>query len=117
MDGEIDINGTHYNYVKRRVNNDTLYLLCIPNQAKTRLLNSKCDYAKQVSDSPASEKNSKSAIKKVNLAPEYNRPINNYGLVAPLLNIDNKAGFFIHQLPDRLPNARFRPPRLPLALA
>jgi hypothetical protein len=30
-DGQIELNGVHYNYVKRIVKNDTLYLYCIPN--------------------------------------------------------------------------------------
>ena len=35
--GSITINGTSYQYVKRRVYNDTLELLCLPNQAKTNM--------------------------------------------------------------------------------
>lgn len=36
-DGEIQIGGTLYKYVKRKVANDTLYLMCIPNTQKMRL--------------------------------------------------------------------------------
>ena len=36
-DGSIEINGMHYNYVKRKINNDTLHILCIPNEEKTQL--------------------------------------------------------------------------------
>jgi len=35
--GSITINGTSYQYVKRRVYKDTLELLCLPNQAKTKM--------------------------------------------------------------------------------
>ena len=35
--GSINVNGVDYEYVKRRVYNDTLELLCLPNQAKTNL--------------------------------------------------------------------------------
>jgi hypothetical protein len=39
--GEIEISGVHYNYVKRKVQNDTLILLCIPNQGKMKLNSAK----------------------------------------------------------------------------
>lgn len=37
FDGEIEMNGIHYNYVKRKMVNDTLFLLCIPNTEKNHL--------------------------------------------------------------------------------
>lgn len=37
FDGEIEMNGIHYNYVKRKMFNDTLYLLCIPNSERNEL--------------------------------------------------------------------------------
>ncbi|HEX7457204.1 MAG TPA: hypothetical protein VF301_02115, partial [Ginsengibacter sp.] len=33
-DGEIEVDGIMYKYVKRKVANDTLYLMCIPNTKK-----------------------------------------------------------------------------------
>lgn len=36
--GETVIDGRHYNYVKRKVEGNTLYLLCLPNTEKTKLL-------------------------------------------------------------------------------
>lgn len=35
--GEIDIAGVHYKYVQRKVYNDSLILLCIPNKEKTQI--------------------------------------------------------------------------------
>lgn len=35
--GEAEYNGNYYTYVKRKVSNDTIYLLCIPNYTKTAL--------------------------------------------------------------------------------
>jgi hypothetical protein len=40
-DGEVQIGGIIYKYVKRRVLNDTLYLMCIPNTRKMHLENAK----------------------------------------------------------------------------
>src|SRR5688572_5669011 len=41
FDGEVEMNGVHYNYVKRKVQNDTLVLLCLPNEAKTEVSNAR----------------------------------------------------------------------------
>lgn len=40
-DGEIEINGQHYNYVKRKITNDTIYLLCVPNKINNNLASAK----------------------------------------------------------------------------
>lgn len=37
IDGTIEIEGEEYRYVKRRIYNDSLELLCIPNKAKQQL--------------------------------------------------------------------------------
>lgn len=36
-DGNIEIDGQHYSYVKRKVQNDTLVLLCLPNKEQNTL--------------------------------------------------------------------------------
>ncbi|WP_336515968.1 hypothetical protein [Pollutibacter soli] len=35
--GEIEVDGMHYNYVKRKMQNDTLILLCLPNNDKSNI--------------------------------------------------------------------------------
>ena len=49
-DGELEVQGIHYNYVKRKLSNDTLYLLCLPNREKTKLSAAKIDYLKNTND-------------------------------------------------------------------
>ena len=49
-DGEIYMNGVHYNYVKRKIQNDTLILLCLPNTEKTRLMNARETFFSLVND-------------------------------------------------------------------
>lgn len=71
-DGSIEFNGTHYNYVKRKVSNDTLRLLCIPNEQKAALITVKNDYAKQLSDAPLGKKSNESTVKKSSFFSEYN---------------------------------------------
>ena len=48
--GEIEISGVHYNYVKRKVFNDTLILLCIPNEGKMKLNSAKEQFFSLVND-------------------------------------------------------------------
>lgn len=49
-DGEIEVNGIHYKYVKRKVQDGQLVLKCIPNQAKQRLESAKDDLFKISND-------------------------------------------------------------------
>ena len=49
-DGQIEIAGIEYNYVKRRIYKDTLELLCIPNKAAMQLHSAKDDFFKLVND-------------------------------------------------------------------
>jgi len=48
--GNVEIEGVHYSYVKKRVSSDTLYILCLQNNQKTRLKNAKTSYSAQVSE-------------------------------------------------------------------
>ena len=48
--GEIEIEGVMYKYVKRKLANDTLYLMCIPNIKKMRLETAKNDFFKIAND-------------------------------------------------------------------
>jgi len=50
VDGQIDINGVHYQYVKKRIYQDSLELLCIPNMAAMKLQTAKNDFFRQVND-------------------------------------------------------------------
>jgi hypothetical protein len=58
--GSINIDGQDYEYVKRRVYNDTLELLCIPNGAKTKLQSINNDLAKTSAGGGASTPDKKS---------------------------------------------------------
>lgn len=73
--GQVEYNGIQYNYVKRMVQNDTLYLYCIPNKAKTDISNTKNEYAKQNADNPTGKKSEHSVLKQMNFQQEYNSHI------------------------------------------
>lgn len=65
--GETIINGRHYNYVKRKVEGNTLYLLCLPNTEKTKLLVARSTIEKNCSnadnDNPRQNNQHASVIK------------------------------------------------------
>ena len=50
VDGQIEINGVPYQYVKRRIYNDSIELLCIPNQMVLNLRVSGEDYFRLIND-------------------------------------------------------------------
>lgn len=45
-DGNIEIDGQHYSYVKRKVYNDTLVLLCLPNTCRDKLTSNQKNFEK-----------------------------------------------------------------------
>lgn len=70
MDGEVEFSGVFYNYVKRKISKDTLYILCLPNKSKTRIVATGNKLIKLVNDIPASKKD-KDSSKKLNKSIEY----------------------------------------------
>ena len=50
VDGQIEVNGVQYKYVKRRIYNDSVELLCIPNQTAMSLRSAKDEFFKLVND-------------------------------------------------------------------
>lgn len=60
IDGEIEIAGVYYKYVKCRIYNDSLELLCIPNTGKMKILEAKADFSKLASDFQQSNNKKKS---------------------------------------------------------
>jgi hypothetical protein len=75
--GEVEMNGVLYKYVKSRIYNDSLEMLCIPNRAKQQLLNSKDDFVHVIFDlqKNANKKssNSNKAFSFVKLLGEYDK--------------------------------------------
>ncbi len=69
-DGEIEMNGVKYKYVKRKLANDTLYLKCIPNKKEMALQTAKNDFFKITNDlnknnNPKKTDNSTSVFKNI----------------------------------------------------
>lgn len=111
VDGEIELGGTYYNYVKRKVSNDTLYLMCLPNKSKTQLYLSRNDYAKQANDIPSCEKNGKSSVKKIIISNEYNRSITGYSLIFPAVSMKIRTYRFASRLVNTFIGDKYQPPK------
>ena len=84
-DGEIEINGIHFNYVKRKLSSDTLYLLCLPNEGKTQIHMVKNDFTRKVNDIPAGNDSQNNTVKKANTFSEYNQAFIQFSFSIPIL--------------------------------
>jgi hypothetical protein len=70
--GQIQLKDAYYNYVKLKMTRDTMYMVCLPNTAKTRLVNANIITAKEISDVPLNKSSHSTTVKKVNTLSEYN---------------------------------------------
>jgi len=92
FEGEVTINGNHYNYVKRKVFNDTLFLMCLPNKEKDQLQTAKNDYGKTVNDLGGEKKNENTAKKETDYSP-YHFYCHEYTFTPPEANAHKQASF------------------------
>jgi hypothetical protein len=76
--GEVEMNGISYQYVKSRIYNDSLELLCIPNTSKQQLLNAKDDFAQATFDLQK-DANKKAANKMASFAKLFSEYEKNIG--------------------------------------
>ena len=61
VDGKFEYNGQFFKLVKQKMENDTLYIVCIRNEEEKGLVNAFRDYAKLVVDIPSTSKKSPTA--------------------------------------------------------
>ena len=87
VDGEINLNGQIYKYVKRKIYNDTMILLCIQHETKTKLEQKANDYFGKMNDLPGND------TKK---ADAYKQLLSDYDTVAdsPAFSIAGKTSEF-----------------------
>lgn len=116
VDGEIKIEGKIYKYVKRRIVNGELELLCLPDQNKMRLQSAKNDYFKTTSDIAADNSSKKSDNSKThifkNITSDYEQQAATYAVPAiAITTISHSSGFIIslssipHTPPGQPPDA------------
>lgn len=71
VNGQIELHGTWYNYVKRRVLRDSLVLMCLPNLERGKLMNAAAELNRQ-NEGSLSSKNHEPLVKKSKTLDEYN---------------------------------------------
>ncbi len=94
-DGEIEIQGVHYNYVKRKVLNDTLILMCIPNHGKMKLNSAKEQFFSLVND-VSQRGDQKGSAPKSTLIKSITT---DYQVTEPV----SMVPVFVHSLPEHVP--------------
>lgn len=62
VDGEFEHNGQTYRMVKQRLQHDTLYIVCVKDNASQEMKQALADYVKSFSDKPSSEKGNSKTI-------------------------------------------------------
>lgn len=70
IDGEIVLEGVHYNYVKRKLVNDTMTFLCLPNTEKTQIHHARETFYSLVNDLQQEASNQESSS-----VPPTSKPI------------------------------------------
>jgi hypothetical protein len=63
--GETVIKGVHYQYVKRKIENNVLYLMCLPNDAKTVLAETKNSFEKNNTEAGNNNSKQKTPVQKI----------------------------------------------------
>jgi len=110
-DGSIELKGVQYNFVKRKIYNDTLYLVCIYNEKKMELTNAKNNFQKLVTDIPSNKKNNESNIKKLSSTDEYNFPLESALTNSAIISKQEKL-FFSTALSTRFIQSKDQPPEI-----
>ncbi len=93
--GEIEIDGIHYKYVKRKVEKDELVLLCLPNTEKQLLQTARDNFFKLVNDLQQNNPGKKSGNNHTesfkNLFSDYQQEKNNWTFSQLSLNYSFNA--------------------------
>lgn len=82
-DGEIEVQGQYYSYVKIKISQDTIYLKCLPNAGKNKLAAARQEISKKLNNLPGNDEESGSIIKKANLIFCFSEPITVYQIHSP----------------------------------
>jgi hypothetical protein len=111
LEGTVELQGVLYSYVKRRICNDTLYIMCLPNRQKTQLLKEKSRYAGEVNDFATTKKEKESTAKKAAPANEYNNTITGYRFMVPVTTVTQQNNDFAAMLPAAAIDTAGHPPQ------
>ncbi|MBD1393167.1 hypothetical protein [Mucilaginibacter glaciei] len=78
VNGQIQFKEACYNYVKLKFTKDTLYVMCVLNYEKTKLIKSNIIYAKEINDIPQDNKDNSAQVKKGGADNNYRNTVIEY---------------------------------------
>jgi hypothetical protein len=90
VQGQIQLKDKYYNYLGVKMTKDTMYLVCIANSVKTRLVGANVIVAKDVADVPIGKKGAEQGGKKASANFEYNIPQSGYTFLSFTNTIEPK---------------------------
>ena len=108
IEGEVTYRGVYYNYVKRKVANDTLYILCLPNEAKSKLHGAQTDFANNTNDLPSGTQHA--GGKKTNTFSEHQVQLTSYCFVNKASSCPPVCSSFTSPLAHTFLSSNFQPP-------
>jgi len=79
--GQLQLKGVYYNYLRYKMSPDTMSFICIANSVKTRLVSANLIIAKEINDVPVSKKGHDS-LKKSGTGNDYSFHVINYQFMA-----------------------------------
>ena len=110
FDGEIEIDGKHHKYVKRKIAGDTLYLLCLPDKDRDRLKQAEAQFASAANDFDTDEKSDK--VIKSPVFNSFQSTISDYSLLAPEIDIPGHISFYLDFSVKSFIDLHGRPPQV-----
>ena len=113
VDGEFTFNGTIYKYVKRKVEEGQLILLCLPHYQKMKLVKASSEFGNRGNDLiPIGKKGHSAPPAGKNGPNEYEKNIG-WFIKCPTESLTKlPAVFLLSPLPDGFPGFPGKPPRL-----
>lgn len=112
FDGEVEVDGVHYKYVKRRVYQGKLILLCLPNTARMHIQTARDQFFRLINDLNHSSENGSSGVK-ISKAPvsDYLNDTRPWALQQPAAIAPFKTGYILpyyrysyHSIPAQPPD-------------
>ncbi len=91
ISGSVQLEQNSYNYVRMKVTQDTLYVMCIPNYKTTRLNKANIIFAREVSEAPFNAKKQNLPVKSIMLL-KYMATQTIIAVLPPVLIITPPAG-------------------------
>ena len=114
--GEIEINGVHYKYVKRKVEKGELVLLCLPNSEKQLLQSARDNFFKLVNDlqqnNPGKKSESGHPSSFKGLYSDYQQEKNNWSFVSFTCNIPDYSELNMVFIATNFSSSPEQPPEL-----